>query len=88
VEIANVRNRIAQIENSFQMKKLSEADFVTRKVAEILKIKELSGELTEAEKTFIDVKGQFKEDKLEKMASKKENEYLDAAQKEIKKNLD
>jgi hypothetical protein len=48
----------------------------------------LGGDLTESERTFIDVKGQFKEDKLEKMASKKEHEYLDAAQKEIKKSLD
>jgi len=34
------------MENSFQMKKLSEADFVNKKVAEILKIKELGGELS------------------------------------------
>jgi hypothetical protein len=39
VEIANLRNRITMMENSYQMKKLSEADFVNRKVADILKIK-------------------------------------------------
>ena len=43
--------------------------------------------MTAAEKQFIDIKGQFKEDNYTKMNSKAESEYLKVAEQEIKKNL-
>lgn len=87
VEAAHIRGVIAKIETSYHMKQITEKEYVNQKTGEIVKIRELGAELTPAEEEFIDIKGKFKEEKFEKMNSKTENEYLNVAQKEIKKNL-
>lgn len=62
-EVGHIRGAITKIETSYHMKQITEKEYVNKKTAEIVKIKELGGELTPAEEEFIDIKGQFKQDK-------------------------